>query len=67
MKYYYYLVQTAHSIGFSNQNGLYKGEFFNWNELKLILKSEGTKNPMLMFFKEINEQEYLSFAESFKV
>ena len=66
MKYYYYIVQLSHSFGFSNQNGCYRGSFFDWNELKGLLKAEGTTNPMLIFFTEINEQEYLSFAESFK-
>ena len=66
MKYYYYIIQLSHPFGFSNQNGLYRGGFFDWNEVKNLLKAEGTANPMLTFFKEINEQEYLSFAESFK-
>jgi hypothetical protein len=66
MKYYYYVVQFSQPFGFSNQSGLYRNNFFDYNELKKLLEKDGVINPVLTFFKEITEQEYLSFALSFK-
>lgn len=66
MRYYYYVIQFSQSFGFSTQSGLYRSSFFDWNELKKLIEKDGGNSGVLIFFKEITEQEYLSFAESFK-
>lgn len=66
MKYYYYVIQFSQPFGFTTQSGLYSGDFFNWKDLKSHLINEGAKNPILTFFRDINEAEYISFAEASK-
>jgi hypothetical protein len=66
MKFYYYVIQFSQPFGFTTQCGLYRRDFFDWQYLKSRLISEGTKNPILTFFREINEAEYISFTEAFK-
>jgi len=66
MRYYYYVIQFSQPFGFTTQCGLYYGDFFNWKDLKSRLINEGTKNPILTFFRDISEAEYISFAEAFK-
>jgi hypothetical protein len=52
-------------VGMPIACGVYRDVFFDWDELKRDIE-KNHQNPIILFFKEITEDEFNSFAKSFK-
>jgi hypothetical protein len=64
MKIFYYVAQSTIFNGFAQHARLHQAPFFDWKVIKKGLIADGIKDPICIFFKEINEEEFNSFVSS---